>query len=84
MQTAKSKLVEGGRIIVPAAFRRAMGLAKGDAVFLELHGDELRVRPARAALRRLQACLAPLAPGPGEPRVSDTLLEERRREAADA
>jgi AbrB family looped-hinge helix DNA binding protein len=84
MQTAKSRLVEGGRIIVPAAFRRAMSLAKGDAVILELHGDELRVRPARAALRRLQARLAPLAPGPGEPLVSDTLLEERRREAAGA
>lgn len=64
MQTAKSKLVEGGRIIVP--------------------GDELRVRPARAALRRLQARLAPLAPGPSEPLVSDPLLEQRRREAADA
>jgi hypothetical protein len=64
MQTAKSKLVEGGRIIVP--------------------GDELRMRPARAALRRLQARLAPLAPGPGEPLVSDTLHVERRGEAADA
>lgn len=82
METARSRLVDGGRLIVPAAFRRAMGLANGDAVILELHGDELRVRPARAALRRLQEHLAPLAPAPGEPLVSDSLLDDRRREAA--
>jgi hypothetical protein len=41
------KLVEGGRLIVPAAFRKEMGLAKGDAVIMEMHGDELRVRPAK-------------------------------------
>ena len=40
MSMAKGKLVEGGRIIVPAAFRRAMGIAKGDTVVMELHGDE--------------------------------------------
>ena len=67
MQTAKGKVVEGGRIIVPAAFRRALGLEKGDSVLLELHEDELRVRPARTALRRLQAKLRelPSADGPG-------------------
>lgn len=42
MATTKSRLVEGGRIIIPAAFRRAMRLAKGDAVIMEPHGDELR------------------------------------------
>ena len=78
----KGKLVEGGRLIVPAAFRRAMGVAKGDMVVMELHGDELRVRPARSALRRIQESLRPLAPGPGELLVSDELIEERRREAA--
>ena len=60
MQTAKGKVVEGGRIIVPAAFRRALGLEKGDSVLLELHDEELRVRPARTALRRLQAKLRAL------------------------
>jgi bifunctional DNA-binding transcriptional regulator/antitoxin component of YhaV-PrlF toxin-antitoxin module len=83
VQAKRSRLVEGGRIIVPAAFRRAMGVAKGDALILELHGEELRVRPARGALRRIQERLASLAPGPGEPLVSEELVAERRREAAD-
>ena len=51
MRTAKGKVVEGGRIILPAQFRRLLGLEKGDTVLIELHDDELRVRPARAASR---------------------------------
>lgn len=82
MEAVKSKLVEGGRIIVPAAFRKAMGLAKGDTVILELQGDELRVRSARSALRRLQERLRAHAPKPGERLVSDELIAERRAEAA--
>ena len=84
METARSKLVDGGRIVVPAAFRRAMGLANGDAVILELHGDELRVRPARAALRRLQARLASSGTWPGRAASVRHSPRERRREAAGA
>jgi hypothetical protein len=36
-----------------------MGLSKGDTVFIEPHGYELRVRPARLALRRIQDSRAP-------------------------
>ena len=84
MSIAKGKLVEGGRIIVPAAFRRAMGIAKGDTVVMELHGEELRVRASRTALRRIQERLRAHAPGPGDTLVSDELIEERRREGGDA
>ena len=84
MNVAKGRLVEGGRIIVPAAFRRAMRIAKGDTLVMELHGDELRVRPARSALRRIRDRLKAHAPAPGEKLVSDELIEERRREAAGA
>ena len=79
MQTAKGKVVEGGRIILPAAFRRSLGLQKGDTVLIELHDDELRVRPMRASLRRLQAKLRAL--GPADARASDELVAERRAEA---
>lgn len=80
MLTVKGKIVEGGRVILPAAFRRSLGLAKGDTVLIELHDDELRVRPARAALRRLQAKLRAL--DPAEALASDELVAERRAEAA--
>ena len=69
----KGKVVEGGRIIVPAAFREKLGLSKGDTVFMEIDDGELRVRPARSALRRIQAKLRGLKTDesrvPGEPTV---------------
>ena len=80
MQAVKGKVVEGGRIILPAAFRRSLGLEKGDTVLIELHDDELRVRPARASLRRLQAKLRAL--GPADSMASDALVAERRAEVA--
>ena len=75
------KMVEGGRLIVPAAIRKEMGLEKGGVVVMELHGDELRVRPARSALKRLREALrGTVAEGVS---VVDELIAERRREAAD-
>ena len=77
----KGKVVEGGRIIVPAAFREQLGLSKGDTVFMEIGDGELRVRPARSALRRLQAKLQKF--GSGKSLASDELIAERRAEAQD-
>jgi bifunctional DNA-binding transcriptional regulator/antitoxin component of YhaV-PrlF toxin-antitoxin module len=59
MAAVKGEVVERGQIIVSAAFRKSMGLSKGDTVFIEPHGYELRVRPARLALRRIQDSRAP-------------------------
>jgi AbrB family looped-hinge helix DNA binding protein len=80
MTAERAKIVEGGRIVIPAKFRRAMGIDKGDTVWLELHGDELRVRPARSALRRIQERLRPFAPQGRL--ISDELIADRRIEAA--
>jgi bifunctional DNA-binding transcriptional regulator/antitoxin component of YhaV-PrlF toxin-antitoxin module len=80
MTAIRLKLVEGGRILVPATNRRAMKLEKGDTVLLELHGDELRIRPAAAALRRLQGSLPEKIPT-GVSLVEE-LIAERRAEAA--
>ena len=77
----KGKVVEGGRIIVPAAFREQLGLSKGDTVFMEFGDGELRVRPARSALRRLQAKLRNSASDDGL--ASEELIAERRAEAQD-
>ena len=79
MVAIKGKVVEGGRVILPAAFRKSLGLAKGDTVLMELHGEEVRLRPARSALRRLQEKLRDYAPEDGS--VSDELIADRRQEA---
>lgn len=79
MVAIRAKVVEGGRIIVPSSYRKEMGIAKGDTVLIELHGDELRVRPARSALKRLQEKLRAHAPQEGS--VVEELIADRRAEA---
>lgn len=84
MVSVTVKMVDGGRIIVPAALRRAMGVTKGDTLTLVLEGDEVRMRSSKsetmAALRRLQAYAATLPTS--DVLASDELIAARRAEAA--
>ena len=75
----RGKIVSGGRLLVPAEFRRALGLADGDTVVMEMAGDELHVRPIKSALRRVQRSLRRYAPEGTS--VADELIAERRAEA---
>ena len=49
------KIIEGGKLVIPAAMRRAMGIARGDTVVVELLPDgALRVRPLASAVQEAQ------------------------------
>lgn len=54
MQSRAVKIVEGGKLIIPASFRRELEIGIGDTVVIELVDGELRVRSRKADLRRLQ------------------------------
>lgn len=54
MQSRAVKIVEGGKLVIPAAFRREMDVAVGDTVVVELTDGELRVRSRKGDIRRLQ------------------------------
>ena len=79
MNAQRGKIVSGGRLIVPAEFRRALGLSDGDTVVMEVDGDELHVRPIKSALRRIQRRLGRYV-ATGES-VADELIADRRAEA---
>lgn len=80
MQSQRVKVVEGGKLVIPAAFRREMGIAPGDTVILELDEGELRVRSLSSAIRRVQERMRELNP---EGRLlSEELIADRRVEAA--
>tara|TARA_A100001391_G_scaffold204729_2_gene201504 strand:- start:1905 stop:2645 length:741 start_codon:yes stop_codon:yes gene_type:complete len=80
MTVLRGKVIAGGRIALPADIRRSLGLQNGDTVLFELNGEEVRIRPARSALRRAQERLRAFAPKEGL--VSEALIAERRAEAA--
>lgn len=80
MPSQRVKVVEGGKLVIPAAFRREMGVKPGDTVIVELDQGELRVRSLSSAIRRVQERMRELNP---EGRLlSEELIADRRAEAA--
>ncbi len=70
----------GGRIVIPARMRQALGLKPGDDVILELEGGQLRVMTRSEGVRRAQAILHKYLAN--VPSAAEELLAERRAEAA--
>jgi len=80
MSETRVNLDAGGRLVIPAAYRKALGVRPGDSVVVALDGREVRVFSPREALRRAQAAVRRHVPR-GR-RLSEELIAERRREAA--
>ncbi|HEY8600675.1 MAG TPA: AbrB/MazE/SpoVT family DNA-binding domain-containing protein [Thermomicrobiales bacterium] len=79
MVSIKAKIAEGGRIVIPAEYRKALGLHVGDEVILSLDDDQLRIYTIDAAIRRAQDLVSQyVAP---ERSLVDELITERRAEA---
>ena len=79
MQSYQTTLGENGRIVIPAAFRKELGIKKGDRLGLRLEDGEVRVYSFERALRRAQDVVCRYAPE-GE-LLSERLISERRIEA---
>ena len=78
MYQIKTKLGEGGRIVIPAEYRQALGLQVGDEVILRLEGKELRIFTLNQAIRRAQELVNRYIPQ--ERSLADELIAERRLE----
>lgn len=72
------KLGEGGRLVIPAAMREALGVKPGDEMALEFVDGELRVKSYMAVIRELQEEFRTLVPAGTD--VVDDFLKERRNE----
>jgi AbrB family looped-hinge helix DNA binding protein len=79
MSTTRARVADGGRIVIPAKYRRALGLEVGDEVILRLEAGELRVTSLAQAIRQAQDSVRRYVPE-GRSLVAE-LLAERRREA---
>jgi AbrB family looped-hinge helix DNA binding protein len=79
MDQVKTKLGEGGRIVIPAEYRQALGLQVGDEVILRLEGKELRIFTLNQAIRRAQELVNRYIPQ--DRSLADELIAERRLES---
>lgn len=71
---------KGGRIVIPARYRKALGIADGDSVFIKLEGEELRIVSDETEVRRVREIIDRYVPEGVS--LVDELLRERRREVA--
>jgi AbrB family looped-hinge helix DNA binding protein len=79
-RSVSSKINQNGRIVIPAAIRRQMGLKAGDTVLMDVEDGVLRMETHLARIRRIQEEFKKIIP-PGGMLMSDELIAERREEA---
>ena len=68
-----------GRLVIPAALRKALNLKPGDRLVACQEGDRLVLERREVVVKRLQGLFAHI---PGDVSLVDELIAERRSEAA--
>lgn len=76
----KVELGAGGRVVIPAPMRAALGMKVGDKLVARVEGNELRIYTMEEAMRRAQAIVRSFVPEGVS--LVDELIADRRREAA--
>jgi len=75
----RTRLNENGRLVIPASYRKALGIKAGDEVILRLEDDELRITTMKHKIERAQRRIRQYVK-PGVSLVDELIAE--RREAA--
>jgi AbrB family looped-hinge helix DNA binding protein len=79
MATHRVKVTEGGRVVIPAEFRRQLGLQPGAEVVMDIADGELRIRSVQQAIERAQSLVRRYVGQ--DTNLADELINERREAA---
>jgi AbrB family looped-hinge helix DNA binding protein len=74
-----TRINENGRVVIPASFRRALGIQSGDTIVLRIENDELRITTLRQRLAKAQQMVRKHVPSTTS--LVDELIAERREAA---
>jgi AbrB family looped-hinge helix DNA binding protein len=75
----RMRVNENGRVVIPASYRKALGIKIGDEVLLRLENDELRISTIKSRVERAQRLVRKhVKPGKS---LADELIKERREAA---
>ena len=72
----RMRVSQNGRVVIPASFRKALGINVGDEVLLRVEDDELRITTQERRIRRAQR-RAKAYVKPGTSLVAELLAERR-------
>ncbi len=76
--TYHAKIIAGGKIVIPAELRRALGFKDGDSIVIEREGDTLVLKTYAQVVREVQQAFKAMIK---EPFSVDDFIAERRAEA---
>lgn len=79
MKPVRVKVCEGGRIVIPAEFRKAIDVHTGDILMLSLEGNELHLFTVDEAVRQAQEVFRKYIPEGRS--IVDEFIAERHAEA---
>lgn len=79
MRNVRTRIGAGGRVVIPAAFRRALGIAPGDEAIMQLDEGAVRILTPAQALKRAQGLIHEYLPKGAN--LAAELIAERRRES---
>ena len=79
VESTTSKIAAGGRVVIPAEYRRTLGLNDGDKVIIRVEDGELRILSIKQALRRAEEIVSKYVPA--DQSLADELIADRRQEA---
>ena len=75
----RMRVNENGRVVIPASYRKALGIKAGDQVILRMEDDELRITTMKRRLERARRRIRQyVKPGVS---LADELIAERRTAA---
>lgn len=72
-------MAANGRLVIPADIRAALGMEDGGAFVVRIEDGSVRLQPLREVIAQVQAEVRRYVPE--GTRLSDELIEDRRREA---
>jgi AbrB family looped-hinge helix DNA binding protein len=75
----RARVNENGRVVIPASYRKALGINVGDEVLLRIENDELRISTLKRRLERARRRIRRYVK-PGR-LLADEFIAERRETA---
>ena len=79
-EIVKTRIAQGGRIVIPAEMRKQLGIEVGETVNLSIRGGSIRIMSQKEGIRQAQARMRRIVPKGVS--LVDELIADRRREAA--
>jgi AbrB family looped-hinge helix DNA binding protein len=78
-EETRTRINQNGRVVIPASFRKALGINIGDEVVLRIEDDELRISTLKRRIERAQRLVRQhVKTGTS---LADELIADRRKAA---